>query len=47
MTSTTYLVTWIEGNEVFYRFVDEDELNALWETGKHFIVADLGAALPA
>ncbi|WP_279233424.1 hypothetical protein [Desulfofundulus thermobenzoicus] len=39
-----YLVTWIEGEEVVYRFVDERELAKIWETEKNFIVTKLDAA---
>ncbi|AEG14552.1 MULTISPECIES: hypothetical protein [Desulfofundulus] len=39
-----YLVTWLEGEEVCWRFVDEDELAEIWETEKHFIVTKLNPA---
>lgn len=43
-----YLVTWIEGDEVFYRIVREDQLADIWETEKNFIISDLGLLdLPA
>ncbi|WP_347490821.1 hypothetical protein [Desulfoscipio sp. XC116] len=37
----TYLATWMEGKEVFYRFVSEKELRELWEPEKNFIVVEL------
>ncbi|TYO97924.1 hypothetical protein [Desulfallas thermosapovorans] len=37
----TYLATWTEGKEVFYRFVNEQELQELWEPEKNFIVVKL------
>ncbi|WP_279286271.1 hypothetical protein [Desulfofundulus sp. TPOSR] len=39
-----YLVTWLEGEEVCWRFADEDELAEIWETEKHFIVTKLNPA---
>lgn len=37
----TYLATWIEGEEVFYRIVDEKTLQEMWEPEKHIIVIQL------
>lgn len=36
--NVSYLATWIEGAEVFYRFVNEKELQELLEPDKNFIV---------
>lgn len=36
-----YIVTWSEGDEVCYRFVDEKEVNSLIEEDKKYIVAVL------
>lgn len=36
-----YIVTWSEGDEVCYRFVNEDEINGLLEEDKKYIVAVL------
>jgi hypothetical protein len=36
-----YLVTWVEGDEVVYRFVPADELPEVLETDKHYIVIPL------
>jgi hypothetical protein len=40
-----YLVTWLEGEEVFWRFADEEELARILESEKHFIITRL--ELPA
>lgn len=34
-----YIVTWSEGDEVCYRFVDEKEIQSLIEEDKKYIVA--------
>lgn len=36
-----YIVTWSEGDEVCYRFVNEDEIDSLLEEDKKYIVAVL------
>ncbi|MDD4237781.1 MAG: hypothetical protein PHT62_04425 [Desulfotomaculaceae bacterium] len=36
-----YIVTWSEGDEVCYRFVDEEEISSLFEEDKKYIVAEL------
>lgn len=41
--NTSYLITWIEGDEVFYRIVREDEIENYWEAEKNFIVTRLTA----
>ncbi|WP_278244217.1 hypothetical protein [Desulfofundulus thermocisternus] len=40
-----YLVTWLEGEEVCWRFADEEELARILESEKHFIITRL--ELPA
>ncbi|MCS5694558.1 hypothetical protein [Desulfofundulus thermocisternus] len=40
-----YLATWLEGEEVFWRFADEEELARILESEKHFIITRL--ELPA
>ncbi len=37
----TYLASWVEGNEVIYKLVNEKELIKLWEPEKNFIVVKL------
>lgn len=37
----TYLATWIEGNEVHYKFINQKELEELWEPEKNFMVVEL------
>jgi len=39
--SVTYLASWVEGNEVIYKLVNEKELAELWEPEKNFIVVKL------
>jgi len=41
----SYLVTWLEGEEVCWRFADEEELARILESEKHFIITRL--ELPA
>ena len=41
--NTSYLVTWTEGDEVFYRIVTADEVASLWESEKNYIVTRLSA----
>lgn len=36
-----YIVTWTEGEEVYYRFVSEEEVDSLVEEDKKYIVAGL------
>jgi len=36
-----YIVTWTEGEEVFYRFVSEEEIGSLLEDDKEYIIAGL------
>lgn len=36
-----YIVTWTEGEEVFYRFVSEDEIDKMIEEDKKYIIAGL------
>jgi hypothetical protein len=34
-----YIVTWSEGEEVFYRFVSEEEIKDIVEDDKKYIIA--------
>lgn len=36
-----YMVTWIEGEEVCYRFMSEEEINDLVEDDKNYIITGL------
>jgi len=36
-----YIVTWVEGEEVFYRLMSEEEINALEEDDKNYIITGL------
>lgn len=41
--NTSYLITWIEGDEVCYRIVGEEEIERYWEIEKNYIVTRLTA----
>lgn len=36
-----YLITWVEGDEVFYRIVTQEVLKEIWELNKHYMVSEL------
>lgn len=36
-----FFVTWVEGEEVCYRFVSEEEIEGLMEDDKKYIIAGL------
>jgi len=36
-----YLITWVEGDEVFYRIVTQEALKEIWELNKHYMVSEL------
>ncbi|WP_169799888.1 hypothetical protein [Desulfolucanica intricata] len=38
----SYLLTWTEGDEVFYKLVPAEQVGELFEVEKHFIVTELG-----
>lgn len=36
-----YIVTWAEGEDVYYRFVSEEDIEDLMEDDKEYIIAGL------
>lgn len=36
-----FIVTWVEGEEVCYRFVSEEEIGSFMEEDKKYIIAGL------
>lgn len=41
--NTSYLVTWTEGDEVFYKIVNGEEIREIWEVDKNYIITRLSA----
>ncbi|GBF33616.1 hypothetical protein DCCM_2722 [Desulfocucumis palustris] len=41
--NTSYLVTWTEGDEVFYKIVNGEEIREIWEFDKNYIITRLTA----
>jgi len=36
-----YIVTWVEGEDVYYRFISEEEIEELIEDDKEYIIAGI------
>jgi hypothetical protein len=41
--NTSYLVTWTEGDDVFYKIIKGYEIAEIWESDKNYIITRLTA----
>lgn len=41
--NTSYLVTWTEGDEVFYKIIKGEEIPGIWESDKNYIITKLSS----